>query len=203
MTRLAWSLFILRMTLNPHAWMRYSVLAAVVLAVFLATASGTVATGKIHPNSRTGRAITRTAAPFVGPVRRTVEVGGGGLRLGYSLWFGVTAVVTGALAASALEWLLFPKRGIGEAAEAPTRRTIAIAITLGFGIILTLVVIGLWGALAGAPRSAWWMAPFSLPTAWAVDAVREKVPRIAALNLAAGMLYAVLRLGRWFFVRAT
>lgn len=191
------------MTLNLLAWLRYSVLGAVVLAVFLATASGTVATGKIHPNSRTGRAITRTAAPFVGPVRRTVEVGGGGLRLGYSLWFGVTAVVTGALAASCLEWLLFPKRGIGEAATAPSRRGIAIGITIAFGIVLFLVIFGLWGALAGAPRASWWMAPFSLPTAWAVDAVAGKVPRIAALNLAAGVLYAALRIGRWFFVRAT
>ncbi|OGU02557.1 MAG: hypothetical protein A2085_06420 [Gemmatimonadetes bacterium GWC2_71_10] len=191
------------MTLNPLAWLRTSVLAAVVLAVFLATASGTVEAGKIHPNSRTGRAITRLATPFVGPVRRTVEVGGGGLRLGYSFWFGITAVVTGALAASCLEWLAFPKRGIGEAATAPTRRTIAIAITVAFGIVLLLVLCGLWGSLRGAPRGSWWMAPFSLPTAWAVDGLAGKVPRVAALNLAAGVLYAALRIGRWFFVRAT
>lgn len=191
------------MTLNPVSWLRWSVLALVVLAVLAATAAGTVDAGKIHPHSSTGQAITRATTPVIGPVRHTLQVGGGGLGLGAAFWFGVTAVVTGAMVASSLEWLLFPKRGIGEAATNPSRRGIAIGITVVFAVVLAFVTAGLWGALAGASRSAWWAAPFALPTSWAVDALARTVPRIALLNLAAGMLYAALRLGRWFFVRAT
>jgi hypothetical protein len=190
------------MTLNPLSILRYGTLAAVVAALLIATASGIVEAGTIHPHSRTGRAITGITAPFVAPVRRTVQLGGG-RGLSASAWFGVTAVVTGALAATFLEWLCFPKRGVGEAAAAPLRRPLAIGITIAFAVVLGLVILGLWGALAGSARSAWWMAPFSLPTSWAVDRWQDTVPRIALLNLGAGALYALLRVGRWTFVRAT
>lgn len=190
------------MTLNPLAWLRYSILALVVVALLMATAVGFVDTGKIHPNGKAGRAITSATASFVAPVRRTVELRGGH-GLSVAAWFGITAVVTGAFAATFFEWLLFPKRGVGEAATAPSRRTIAIGVTVAFAIILGLVMAGLWGALAGAPRSAWWMRPFSLPTAWFVDRFDDSIPRVALLNLGAGALYGLLRAGRWFFVRAT
>jgi hypothetical protein len=191
-----------RMTLNPLAWLRYSILALVVVALLMATAVGFVDTGKIHPNSKTGRAITSATHTFVAPVRRTVELRGGH-GLSVAAWFGITAVVTGAFAATFFEWLFFPKRGIGEAATAPARRSIAIGVTVAFAVILGLVVLGLWGSLAGSPRAAWWMRPFSLPTAWFVDRFDDAIPRVALLNLAAGAMYGLLRLGRWFFVRAT
>lgn len=192
------------MTLNPLAWLRYTILAFVVAGLLLASAAGAVDTGKIHPHSKTGRAITSVTAPFVAPVRRTVTVGGGGHGLSTATWFGVMAVITGAFAASFFEWLLFPTRGIGLAAAAPARRSIAIAVTVTFAVILGFVIAGMWGALAGAPRSALWMAPFSLPTGWAVDRLQGgSVPRVALIGLAAGALYGALRFGRWFFVRAT
>lgn len=191
------------MTVNPVSWLRWGVVAFIVIALVLATLAGAVETGRVHPHSKAGRSITGLTDPLVAPVRRTIDVGGGGLGHGAAFWFGVTAVVTGAVAASCLEWALFPRRGIGEAAAAPSRRGIAIGVTAACAAILAFVLLGLWGSPAGAPRTAWWVAPFGWSTGWAVDALAGRVPRIAALNLAAGVTYAALRFGRWFFVRAT
>jgi uncharacterized protein YggT (Ycf19 family) len=189
------------MTLNLLAAVRYTVLAAAALALVAATFAGAVEIGRIHPHSSVGRAITRTTDPVIQPVRRTVTVGGS-LRYSAAFWFGVTAIVTAAFTSTFLEWLLFPKRGLPEDTRQASRRTAGLAITIGAALLLGLVIIGLWGALAGAPRAAWWMRPFSLPTAWAVDRLQDTIPRIALLNLAAGALYGALRLGRGLAIRS-
>lgn len=188
------------LTLNPVVWIRWGVVALVVTVLLAATAAGAVEQRKINPLGRTGRAISRLTAPVIEPVQRRLDIDGAGHRSA-AFWLGVTAIVAGALSATALEWMLVPGHGFGSEDAAHTRRGARIGVTLVFSVLLAVMVAGLLGALAGAARADWWMRPWAVTAGWAVDALAGGTPRVALINLAAGGVYAALRMSRWYVLR--